>query len=108
MKSKVNLVTILLTLSCVLRVMEALKSDNQHANHKEYPVAKKVIKEVHNKVALNSATLLRGEDKTKVVKTLTRNTGLSLSKDYLHAPGNIESPYSSNRFLLIFLYITSA
>ncbi|XP_073968002.1 uncharacterized protein [Bombus fervidus] len=86
MKSKVNLVTILLTLSCVLRVMEALKSDNQHANHKEYPVAKKVIKEVHNKVAPNSAALLRGEDKTKVVKTLTRNTGLGLSKDYLHAP----------------------
>lgn len=105
MKSKVNLVTILLTLSCVLRMMEAL--NNQHANHKEYPVAKKVIKEVHNKVAPNSAALLRGEDKTKVVKTLTRNTGLGLSKDYLHAPGNIESPYSSNRFLLIFLYITT-
>ncbi|XP_043600043.1 uncharacterized protein LOC122575326 [Bombus pyrosoma] len=84
MKSKVNLVTILLTLSCVLRVMEALKSDNQHANHKEYPVAKKVIKEVHNKAA--PTALLRGEDKTKVVKTLTRNTGLGLSKDYLHAP----------------------
>ena len=72
----------------MLRVLEGLKSDDKRTNHKEYSVVKKVIKEVHNKVAPNSVAVLRGEDKTKVVKT--RNTGLGLSKDYLHTPGNIE------------------
>ncbi|CAD1474655.1 unnamed protein product [Heterotrigona itama] len=84
MKPRVNLVAILLTLSCVLRVLDGLKSDDKRTNHKEYSVVKKVIKEVHNKIAPNSVAVLRGEDKTKVVKT--RNTGLGLSKDYLHTP----------------------
>ncbi|KAK1122769.1 hypothetical protein K0M31_009211 [Melipona bicolor] len=87
MKPRVNLIVAILTLSCVLRALEGLKSDDKRTNHKE-SVVKKVIKEVHNKVAPNSVAVLRGEDKTKVVKT--RNTGLGLSKDYLHTPGNIK------------------
>lgn len=86
MKSRVNLVAILLTLSYVARVLEGSKSDEK--SHKEYyPVGKKVVKEVHNKVASQSAALQRMEDKTKILKS--KNTGFGLSKDF-HGPGNIE------------------
>ncbi|XP_006609374.1 uncharacterized protein LOC102674242 [Apis dorsata] len=82
MKSRVNLVAILLTLSCVARVLEGSKSDEK--SHKEYyPVGKKVVKEVHNKVASQSAALQRMEDKTKILKS--KNTGFGLSKDF-HGP----------------------
>ncbi|XP_012345426.1 uncharacterized protein LOC105736238 [Apis florea] len=81
MKSRVNLVAILLTLGCVARVLEGLKSDEKHASQKEYPLGRKIVKEVHNKVASSqSAALLRVEDKTKIVKS--KNTGFGLSKDY--------------------------
>lgn len=94
MKSRVNLVAILLTLSCAARVLEGLKSDEKHSSHKEYyPVGKKIVKEVHNKAAPQSAALLRIEDKTKILKS--KNTGFGLSKDYFHGPGNIESWYLS-------------
>ncbi|XP_017891503.1 uncharacterized protein LOC108631846 [Ceratina calcarata] len=83
MRSRVNLVTILLTLSCVIRMLEGSRSEEKH---KTFPVAKKPIKEVHHKVAPQNTVALRGEDKTKVVKTLTRNNGLGLSKDYLYRP----------------------
>lgn len=87
MKSRVNLVAILLTLSCAARVLEGLKSDEKHSSHKEYyPVGKKIVKEVHNKAAPQSAALLRIEDKTKILKS--KNTGFGLSKDYFHGPGN--------------------
>ncbi|PBC33589.1 hypothetical protein APICC_04041 [Apis cerana cerana] len=85
MKSRVNLVAILLTLSCAARVLEGLKSDEKHSSHKEYyPVGKKIVKEVHNKAAPQSAALLRIEDKTKILKS--KNTGFGLSKDYFHGP----------------------
>lgn len=90
MKSRVNLVAILLMLSYVARTLEGSR-DEKHGGQKEYPVGKKVIKEVHNKVATQSAVLLRRQDKTKVAKTRIKNTGLGLSKDYLHESGNIES-----------------
>ncbi|XP_017752158.1 PREDICTED: uncharacterized protein LOC108545177 [Eufriesea mexicana] len=83
MKSRVNLVAILLTLSYLVRTLEGLR-DEKHGNQKEYPVGRKVIKEVHSKVAAQSAVLLRRQDKRKVAKTRVKNTGLGLSKDYLH------------------------
>ncbi|XP_076759459.1 uncharacterized protein LOC143428462 [Xylocopa sonorina] len=83
MRSRVNLVAVLLTLSCVVRLLESSKSEDKHAGHKTFPVGKKVIKEVHHRVASQSTAILRGEDKTKLVKTQTRNNGLGLSKDYL-------------------------
>lgn len=89
MKSRVNLVAILLTLGCVARVLEGLKSDEKHASEKEYPVGRKIVKEVHNKVASQSAALLRVEDKTKIAKS--KNTGFGLSKDYSHESGNVLS-----------------
>lgn len=86
MKSRVNLVAILLTLSCAARVLEGLKSDEKHSSQRKeyYPVGKKIVKEVHNKVASQSAALMRIEDKTKVLKS--KNTGFGLSKDYFHEP----------------------
>lgn len=92
MKSRVNLVAILLTLGCVARVLEGLKSDEKHASqeNKEYPLGRKIVKEVHNKVASSqSAALLRVEDKTKIVKS--KNTGFGLSKDYSRESGNVLS-----------------
>ncbi|KOC70939.1 hypothetical protein WH47_04925 [Habropoda laboriosa] len=86
MRSRVNIVAILLTLSCVVRVLEGLRSDEKQGGSKEYPVGKKVIKEDHNKVAPQSTISLRGDEKTKVVKTQTRTNGVGLSKDYLHGP----------------------
>ncbi|CAL7938072.1 unnamed protein product [Xylocopa violacea] len=83
MRSRVNLVAVLLTLSCVVRLLESSKSEDKHAGHKTaFPVGKKVIKEVHHRVASQSTALLRGEDRTKLVKTQTKNNGLGLSKDY--------------------------
>lgn len=89
MRSRVNLLAILLTLSCVVRLLESAKAADKHTSHKEHPLGKKVIKEVH-RIAPQSAVLIRGEDKTKVVKTLTRNNGLAVSKDYFEKPGNVE------------------
>ncbi|XP_034179404.2 uncharacterized protein LOC117603917 [Osmia lignaria lignaria] len=86
MRSRVNLLAILLTLSCVVRLLESAKAAEKHTSHKEHPVGKKVIKEVH-KIAPQSAVLVRGEEKTKVVKTLTRNNGLAVSKDF-EKPGH--------------------
>ncbi|XP_053976258.1 uncharacterized protein LOC128875008 [Hylaeus volcanicus] len=84
MRSRVNLVAILLTLSCVARVLESARSDDK--GHKGYSVGKKVFKEAHSKIAPQSAIFLRGEDKTKLVKTQTRHNVLPLSKDYLGGP----------------------
>lgn len=85
-----SLIAILLTLSCVIRLLECSRSVQKQAGHgrKEYPVGKKVIKEVSNKVAPHSGILLRKEDKTKVAKSQTRTNGLGVSKDYFQEPGD--------------------
>ncbi|XP_076631415.1 uncharacterized protein LOC143346809 [Colletes latitarsis] len=83
MRSRVNLVAILLTLNCVVRVLESSKLDEKHG-HKGY-VVKKALKEAQTKVVPLNAILLHTDDKTKLVKTLTRNNVLPLSKNYLQS-----------------------
>ncbi|XP_076677261.1 uncharacterized protein LOC143373682 [Andrena cerasifolii] len=82
MRSRVNLVVILLTLFCVVRVLESSRSHQKQAVQKVYPLGKKVFKDAYTKAVSQNAIAVRGEDKTKIVKTQAKNKVLALSKDY--------------------------
>ncbi|XP_003705497.1 uncharacterized protein LOC100879823 [Megachile rotundata] len=93
MRSRVNLVAILLTLSCVIRLLESAKSQKQ-TSHTEFTVAKKIIKEVH-KLAPTKASLTKVVPQSTIIirqerpKPLSKNVASStaLSKDYFSKPG---------------------
>ncbi|XP_076174879.1 uncharacterized protein LOC143150481 [Ptiloglossa arizonensis] len=83
MRSRVNLVAILLILSCLVHVLESSKSADKQSR-KGHPAGKKVSKEAQNKIVPQNAIFLRGENKPKLVKAQTKNNVLSLSKNYLY------------------------
>lgn len=90
MRSRVNLVVILLTLFCVVRVLESSRSNQKQAVQKVYPLGKKVFKNAYTKAVPQNVIAVRGEDKTKMVKTQTRNKVQALSKDYGLEDGNVK------------------
>ncbi|XP_078033146.1 uncharacterized protein LOC144467978 [Augochlora pura] len=93
MRSRVNLVAVLLTLSCVVRLLETSKSAVRYHEQnlekiirKDHGTAGKkvLIKGIQNKVTPNTAVLLLVDDKTKTAKEQTKNNdNLPASKDYL-------------------------
>lgn len=89
MRSRVNLVAILLTLVCVIHMLESSRPGGKQGGQKEHALGKKILKDVQNKIAPQNEGFLR-EDKTKAAKAQRKNNELALTKTYAQKRGNMQ------------------
>ncbi|XP_076295350.1 uncharacterized protein LOC143216315 [Lasioglossum baleicum] len=88
MRPRVNLAAVLLTLSCVARLIDTARpvirrQDHKHVLRDHSSIGKKaVLKMPQNKIVPTTAVLLLVQDQNKAANKLTKNNDLPASKDY--------------------------
>ncbi|XP_033341558.1 uncharacterized protein LOC117229277 [Megalopta genalis] len=112
MRSRVNVVAVLLTLSCVVRLLETSRSAVRYQEQNLEKIVRKdhvsagkkvLVKGPQNKVTPNTAVLLLVEDKNKPVKKQTKNNDLPASKDYLTGGGPRRKMQKMDRTMMALL-----